>query len=147
MRLNSQDLKDIGLLKHWRTIRLALVKQNGLTSSSDLEILIYLESLKRFTIKDFKAGIYTYSWEKKRWQRLIRDGWIVTWRQMNRTTQKYNIYKVSFKASQMISRMYRLMLGEEDLPTSEKSKYYNNKRYSSKIMNKAIDDMIRDKNK
>jgi hypothetical protein len=147
VRLKSQDLKDIGLLKHWRTIRLALVKQNDLTSSSDLELLVYLEALKRFTIKDFKAGIYTYSWEKKKWQRLIRDGWITTWRERNRTTQKYNIYKVSFKASQMISRMYRLMLGEEDLPTSDKSKYYSNRRYSSKVMNKAIDGMIKDKNR
>jgi|TARA_B110000908_G_scaffold170972_1_gene232168 hypothetical protein len=147
MRLVSQDLKDIGLLKHWRTIRLALVKQNNLTSSSDLELIIYLHSLKRFTLKDFKAGTYTYSWEKKRWQRLVKDGWISTWRERNRTTQKYNIYKVSFKASQMISRMYRLMLGEEDLPISDKSKFYKNKTYTSKVMNKAIDDMIKDKNK
>jgi hypothetical protein len=145
MRLNSQDLKDFGLLKHWRTVRLALVKQNNLTSSSDLELIVYLESLKRFTLKDFKSGVYTYSWDKKRWQRLIRDGWIKVWRARNRTTQKYNVYKVTFKASQMVSRMYRLLLGEEDLPTSEKSKYYKNKRYSSRVMNKAIDDMIKDK--
>ncbi len=147
MRLVAQDLKDIGLLKHWRTVRLALVKQNNLTSSSDLELLIYLESLKRFTIKDFKAGTYTYNWDKSRWNRLLKQGWISVWRERNRTTQKYNIYKVSFKASQMISRMYRLLLGEEDLPTSDKSKYYKNKRYSSKVMNKAIDDMIKDKNR
>jgi len=147
MRLVSQDLKDIGLLKHWRTVRLALVKQNDLTSSSDLELIIYLESLKRFTIKDFKSGVYTYSWDKKRWQRLLRDGWIQVWRSRNRTTQKFNVYKVSFKASQMVSRMYRLLLGEENLPTSDKSRYYRNKKYSSKVMNKAIDDMIKDKNR
>ena len=147
MRLVAQDLKDIGLLKHWRTVRLALVKQNNLKSSSDLELLIYLESLKRFTLKDFKSGVYTYKWDKGRWKRLLKEGWISIWRERNRTTQKYNIYKVSFKASQMISRMYRLLLGEEDLPTSDRSKFYRNKSYTSRVMNKAIDDMIKDKNR
>tara|TARA_R100001463_G_scaffold24812_1_gene59071 strand:- start:251 stop:694 length:444 start_codon:yes stop_codon:yes gene_type:complete len=147
MRLNSQDLKDIGLLKYWRIIRLVLVKQNNLKSSSDLELLIYLESLKRFNQKDFKAGVYTYNWDKSRWKRLVKEGWISIWRERNRTTQKYNIYKVSFKASQMISRMYRLLLGEEDLPTSERSVFYNNKSYSDRVYNKAVDDMIKDKDR
>tara|TARA_Y100001938_G_C8041804_1_gene406566 strand:+ start:700 stop:1143 length:444 start_codon:yes stop_codon:yes gene_type:complete len=147
MRLVAQDLKDIGLLKYWRTVRLALVKQNNLKSSADIELLIYLESLKRFTLKDFKNGVYLYTWDKSRWQRLLREGWIDIWRHRNRTTQKYNIYKVSFKASQMISRIYRLLLGEEDLPVTDRSKFYNNKSYTDKVMNKAIDDMIKDKNR
>ena len=147
MRLVAQDLKDIGLLKYWRTIRLALVKQNNLKSSADIELLIYLESLKRFTLKDFKNGVYLYTWDKSRWQRLLREGWIDIWRHRNRTTQKYNIYKVSFKASQMISRIYRLLLGEEDLPVTDRSKFYNNKSYTDKVMNKAIDDMIKDKDR
>tara|TARA_R110000824_G_scaffold152306_1_gene323502 strand:+ start:1961 stop:2404 length:444 start_codon:yes stop_codon:yes gene_type:complete len=147
MRLVAQDLKDLGLLKHWRTVRVALVKQNNLKGSADLELLIYLESLKRFTQKDFKAGVYTYNWDKSRWRRLIKEGWISIWRERNRTTQKYNIYKVSFKASQMISRMYRLLLGEEDLSTSSRSVFYNNKSYSDKVYNKAIDDMIKDKDR
>ena len=147
MRLVAQDLKDIGLLKYWRTVRLALVKQNNLKSSADIELLIYLESLKRFTLKDFKNGVYLYTWDKSRWQRLLREGWIDIWRHRNRTTQKYNIYKVSFKASQMISRIYRLLLGEEDLPVTDRSKFYNNKSYTDKVMNKAIDDMIKDKDR
>ena len=147
MRLVAQDLKDIGLLKYWRTVRLALVKQNNLKSSADIELLIYLESLKRFTLKDFQNGVYLYTWDKSRWQRLLREGWIDIWRHRNRTTQKYNIYKVSFKASQMISRIYRLLLGEEDLPVTDRSKFYNNKSYTDKVMNKAIDDMIKDKNR
>ena len=41
-------------------------------------------------------------------------------------------------------RMYRIMLGEEDLPTSSKSIFYKNKTYTDKVYNKAIDDMIKD---
>jgi hypothetical protein len=37
------------------------------------------------------------------------------------------------------------MLGEEDLPTSERSIFFKNKTYTDKVYNKAIDDMIKDK--
>jgi hypothetical protein len=36
------------------------------------------------------------------------------------------------------------MLGEEDIPTSEKSIFFKNKTYTDKVFNKAIDDMIKD---
>ena len=101
----------------------------------------------KFTRNDFINGVYTYSWDKNRWERLRRDGWIDIWRQRNRTTIKYSIYKTSFKCSQLISRIYRIMLAEEDLPTSERSVFYNNKSYTDKVYNKAIDDMIKDKNR
>jgi|TARA_Y100000401_G_scaffold51111_1_gene39965 hypothetical protein len=39
------------------------------------------------------------------------------------------------------------MLGQEDLPTSERSVFYKNKSYSDKVFNKAIDDMIKDKDR
>ena len=57
-------------------------------------------------------GVYTYSWDKNRWE-----------------------------------RFYRILLGEEDLPTSERSIFYNNKSYTDKVYNKAIDDMIKDKDR
>ena len=75
------------------------------------------------------------------------DGWVDVWRHRNRTTIKYSIYKTSFKCKQLIMRMYRIMLAEEDLPTSERSKFYDNKSYTDKVYNKAIDDMIKDKDR
>ena len=47
----------------------------------------------------------------------------------------------------MISRIYRILLGEEDLPTSDRSVFYNNKSYTDRVYNKAIDDMINDKDR
>ena len=47
----------------------------------------------------------------------------------------------------MISRISRILLGEEDLHTSERSEFYKNKSYSDKVYNKAIDDMIKDKDR
>ena len=141
MRLNSSDLKELNLLKHYRIIRKWACKSYGL-QEADLELLIYLDAIDLFTKDDFKKGTYSYSWDNRRWNRLLKEGWIYVWRELNRTTQKYNIYKVSVKCKQLISRMYRIMLGEEDMPTK---KFENNERYIYKVTNKAIDYVNKDK--
>ena len=92
-------------------------------------------------------GAYTYSWDKKRWDRLRKEGWIDTWRNRNRTTMKYSVFKTSIKCQQLISRIYRILLAQEDLPQSSRSTFYKNKTYTDKVFNKAIDDMINDKDR
>jgi hypothetical protein len=143
MRLEASDIKDMNLLKYYRLIRKWACKTYAL-KDADLELLIYLDCKNRFTRNDFIDGEYTYSWDKDRWERLRRDGWIEVWRHRNRTTIKYSIFQTSQKCKRLISRMYRIMLGEEDLPTSERSVFYKNKTYTDKVYNKAIDDMIKD---
>ena len=118
-RLEAGDIKDLNLLKHYRIIRKWVCRNNDLTDA-DFELLIYLDCIDMFTIKDFKIGTYSYTWNNRRWNKLIQEDWICVWRKRNRTNQKYNIYKVSFKGKQMIKRVYRIMVGEEDIPTSEK---------------------------
>ena len=115
-------------------------------NDADLELLIYLDAIDFFNKKDFKIGTYSYSWDNRRWNRLLKEGWIVVWRKRNRTTQKYHIYKVSFKCKQLISRMYRIMLGEEDIPTSEKfNKVMKRDSYSDKVLAMSIGNVNKDK--
>ena len=121
-----QDLKELNLLKHYRIIRKWACKANGL-NDADLELLIYLDSLEHFSKQDFKTGQYSFSWDNRRWNKLIKKDWVVVWRHRNRTTQKYNIYKTSFKFKHILSRMYRIMLGEEDLPDIKRKKSYTDK--------------------
>jgi hypothetical protein len=135
MKIKSTDLKEMGLLKHYRIIRKWACKTCNL-KDADLELLIYLDTIDFFTKDDFKKGTYSYSWDNRRWNRLLKEGWIYVWRERNRTTQKYNIYKVSVKCKQLIARMYRIMLGEENMPTK---KFENNDRYIYKVTKKAID--------
>ena len=143
MRLSAQDLRDLNIFKYYRLTRKWACKTYGLTDS-DLELLIYLECKGRFSRKEFIDGTYTYSWDKTRWERLRQQGWIEVWRHRNRTSIKYSIFNTSYKCSQLISRIYRVLLGEEDLPTSDRSVFYDNKSYTDKVYNKAIDDMIHD---
>ena len=144
MRLTGKDLQDMNLLKYYRLIRRWACKTYNL-KDADLELLIYLDCKKLFTRNDFINGVYTYSWDKNRWERLRREGWINVFKERNRTTSKYAAYKTSNKCKLLIKRIYRIMLAEEDLPTSERSAFYKNKTYTDKVFNKAIDDMINDK--
>jgi len=146
-RLEAKDIKDIGLLKHYRVIRRWACRNNNLTDS-DLELLIFFDCLDLFTKQDYMMGTYAYSWDSKRWNNLLKDGWITVWRERNRTTQKYNIYKVSFKCKQLINKMYRIMLGEEDIPTSERrNTIMRGKTYSDTVLQKAIDNVNKDNRK
>ena len=147
MRLEASDIKNLNLLKHYRIIRKWACKNNGL-NDADLELLIYFDCMDFFTREDFKIGTYSYSWDNRRWNRLLKEGWIIVWRQHNRTTQKYNIYKVSFKCKQLISRMYRIMLGKEDIPTSlHRNKIMKGKTYMDKVMITSINNVNKDKNR
>ena len=146
MRLTPQDLRELNLLKYYRLTRKWVCKTYGL-NDADLELLIYLDCKGRFTRNEFINGTYTYTWDKHRWERLKKEGWIEVWRHRNRTTIKYSIFKTSFKCSQVISRIYRILLGEEDPPFTERNIFNKNKSYTDKVMIKALDDMIKDKDR
>ena len=146
-KLEASDLKDLKLLQHYRIIRKWACKNNGLTDA-ELELLIYLDCIDLFTKKDFEIGAYSFSWNNRRWSKLIQNDWIQVWRYRNRTTQKYNIYKVSFKGKQLISRMYRIILGHDDIPTSERrNKLIAGDTYTDKVLTHAIYNVNKDKNR
>ncbi len=145
-KLTSSDLKELNLFKHYRIIRKWACKNNNL-NDADLELLMYLDALDMFTKQDFKIGTYAYSWDNRRWNRLLKEGWIVVWRQRNRTTQKYHIYKVSVKCKQLISRMYRIILGEEDIPTTKNNKIFDRRTYTDKVLSTSILNLNKDKSR
>jgi hypothetical protein len=147
MRLTPSDLKDLNLFKHYRIVRKWACRNNNL-NDADLELLVYLDCIELFSKKDFVAGSYSYSWNNRRWNKLIQDGWITVWRPRNRTTQKYNIYKVSFKCKQLIVRMYKIMLGEEDIPIStRRNKIMKGQTDTDKVLMTSIDNVNKDKNR
>ena len=144
-KLTSSDIKDLHILKHYRIIRKWASKTCNI-KDADLELLIYLNALELFNKQDFKIGTYSYSWDNRRWNRLLKEGWIVVWRKQNRTTQKYNIYKVSFKCKQLISKIYRIMLGEEDIPTTTRSnKIMKKQNYMDTVLSRSILNVNKDK--
>ena len=146
-RLDAGDIKNINLLKHYRIIRRWACKNNNL-NDAELELLIYLDCFGLFNKNDFKLGCYSYSWDNRRWNKLLKQGWIIVWRERNRTTQKYNIYKTSLKCQQLIKRIYRIMLGEEDIPTSTRRNIImKGGSYIDKVLMTSIKNVNTDKNR
>ena len=45
-------------------------------NDADLELLVYLDCKSRFTRNNFIDGSIHKSWDKNRWERLSREGWI-----------------------------------------------------------------------
>ena len=144
-KLEVNDVRDLHLLKHYRIIRQWACKNNGL-NNADLELLIYLDCVGLFNRLDFIDGSYSYSWDNRRWAKLKEQEWISLFSARNRTTVKSNVYKVSFKGKQLIHRIYRIMLGEEDIPTSTKrNSIMKGKKYTDKVLIKSIKNVNNDK--
>jgi len=143
MRLESDDIRELGLFKYYRLVRKWACKTYDLTDA-DIELLIHFDCLGHFTRNDYIKGTYIYSWDKNRWEKLRSKGWIEVYTYRNRTTIKYTVYKVSTKCKHLVKRIYRILLGQEDLPTSKRSVYSKNDSYTDKVFNKAIDDMNKD---
>ena len=101
-------------LKYWRVVRFWALKRYDL-SLSDLELLLYLYSCPLFSRGDFKVFNDLVSWDKDRFDRLQREGWVMMWR--NKKKGSKALYQVSFKTKNMITGIYRKLLGEE--PISE----------------------------
>ena len=77
----------------------------------------------------------------------IKGEWIKVWRNRNRTTQKYNIYQISFKGKQLIKRIYRIMLGDENIPTStRRNKIIKGSTYMDKVLTKSIYEVNKNNN-
>ena len=146
-KLTSSDLKDLSLFKHYRIIRKWACKTCDI-KEADLELLMYLDALDLFTKQDFKQGVYSFSWDNRRWNRLLKQDWIVVWRKRNRTTQKYHIYKTSTKFKHLLSRIYRIILGDEDIPeTTTSNKIMKRNSYMDKVLSVAILNVNKDKSR
>tara|TARA_R110000782_G_scaffold23284_1_gene61017 strand:+ start:1239 stop:1679 length:441 start_codon:yes stop_codon:yes gene_type:complete len=146
MKLSASDIRELSLIKHYRIIRKWACKNNNLLDA-DLELLIYLDCMDFFSKQDYKMGVYSYSWDNKRWNKLLKNDWIIVWRNRNRTTQKYNLYKTSVKAKQLITRIYKIMLGDENINVGKANKIINSKTYTNKVMTKAIYNINNDKSR
>jgi hypothetical protein len=144
-KLEYSDLRDLSILKHYRVIRKWAAKNNDI-STTDLEILIYLDCVGLFNRLDFIDGQYSHSWDSARWSRLMDGGWLTVFSKRDRVNTKKNIYKVSFKGKNLINRIYKIMVGEEDIPTSKRrNKIMKGETYTDKVLKKSILDVNKDK--
>ena len=130
-------------LKYWRVIRY-FIQAKYKISAAELEVLLFLYSEKYFSKSKFNEFDELISWNVNRFNKLLRDGWIVVFRK--RQGNKKTLYAVSYKGKHMIISMYKKLSGEEipegptNNPLFKKNVSYNDKVYRNMIieMNKFI---------
>lgn len=126
-------------LKYWRVIRYFIRAKYGV-STGDLDILLFLYSEKYFSKDKFNEFDELVSWEVGRFDRLLRDGWIVVFRK--RSGKVKALYEVSYNTRRMLSSMYKKLNGEE-IPVSPASNpmFKKNVSYTDKVYRNMIKEM------
>ena len=135
----------VDFLKNYRLVSRWATKNNNL-NVADLELLFYLDPIQYFTIDDFKTGTLFYSWDKERFYRLQQDGWIDKTHFGRGRRGDHNKYKISQKGKLLINKIYRILVGQEDLPSSAKrNSIMKRKTYIDKVYSQAIKEFNKQK--
>jgi len=130
MKSNANDF-----LKYWRVIRYFIKAKYGL-STADLEMLLFLYSEELFTKKKFSEFNSLLSWDKNRFERLVKEGWVDVFRKRKVSTR--SIFELSFKSQRMITSIYKKLNGEE-IPTSEFNPLFKkNIKYTDRVYKQMI---------
>ena len=148
--MNRKDFVERGeikvdFLKYYRLVSRWACKTHDL-KIADLELLFYLDPIKYFTRKDFEDGTLYYSWDRTRFYRLLNNDWIKKVYSGNTRRGEHHKYAVSTKGKRLITRIYKILVGEEDLPeTKKRNKIMKGESYSDKVYRQAIKKFNRDK--
>jgi len=123
-------------LKYWRVVRYFVKRKYGL-SQSELEMLLFLRSEKYFSKDDFDEFDELLSWDKNRFEKLRKEGWIESFRK--KTGNRRTVYQLSYKCQRMITTIYKKLEGEE-IPESKSSNplFLSGANYSDKVYRNYI---------
>ena len=117
-------------LKYWRVVRYYIKKKYNLTTA-ELELLLFLKSEGRFSRLDFQKFNEVISWNKDRFEKLRRDGWIEVFRK--RHGKHRAIYELSYKTKRVLASVYSKLNGTE-IPTS----VFSEKKYTDIVYRNFI---------
>jgi len=123
-------------LKYWRVVRYFINAKYGI-SQPDLEMLLFLYDEPYFTKAKFAEFNKVFSWDKDRFDRLIKNGWVETIRTESKTRR--SVYDLSYKAKRIIKYVYALLEGKE-FPTDDQNNpvFKRNVSYTDKVYRNAM---------
>ncbi len=126
----------VDYLKYWRVIRYYVKKKYDITQA-ELEMLLFLRSEKYFSKDNFDEFDELLSWDKNRFEKLRKEGWIDSFRK--KEGKRRAIYQLSYKAQRMITSLYKKLEGEE-IPESKSSNplFLEGANYTDKVYRNYI---------
>jgi len=123
-------------LKYWRVVRQFIKVKHNLTQS-DLDILLFLKSEEYFSRDKFNEFDNLISWEKLRFKRLKKEGWIEIFRK--RMGQRKALYQLSNRGKRVTTSIYKYLNGQE-IPSSSAGNpmFLKNVSYTDKVYRNFI---------
>jgi hypothetical protein len=124
-------------LKYWRVVRYFINAKYGITQP-DLEMLIFLYDEPYFTKAKFKEFDKVFSWDKGRFGRLRKNGWIE--KVSVQSKSRMGVYNLSYKAKRIIGYAYSLIEGKEfptmpcNNPVFKRNCSFSDKMYRNVMM-------------
>lgn len=130
-------------LKYWRVVR-QWVKVRYNLNQSDLDMLLFLYTEEYFTKVKFKEFNEIVSWDVGRFNRMLRDKWIESFRESAHHTRA--MYCLTYKSKRMIYSIYQKLSGE-DIPTNATNNpmFARNVKYTDKVYRNFIKQMTKDR--
>ena len=126
-------------MKYWRVIRQFIKVKYGL-SQCDLEMILFLRSEGYFSKDKFVEFNALLSWEKRRFERLRQEEWIVVFRK--HAGRRKALYELSYKALRVVDLVYKKLNGEEITELPGKNPMFLKKvSYTDKVYRNFIIEM------
>ena len=97
-------------LKYWKVIRQYVKIKYGL-NQADLDMILFLYSEAYFNKDKFDEFTRLVGWDSKRFKRMLRDGWLESFRKTDPKTHRRALYKLSFKAKHLVTLIYKYLSG------------------------------------
>lgn len=111
-------LKYLSMVKNYAKSRYGL-------HDRDFELILFLYSEKLFTRKQIEEYTEIIPWDKDRFYRLMKEGWIHEY--MPRTYRNLAVYELTRKAKKFVAYIYAVLNGELELP-EEKARSFHKKK-------------------
>jgi hypothetical protein len=100
-------------------------------------MLLFLYSESYFSKNKFIEFDELLSWDEDRFDRLLRDGWIVVFRK--RMGHRKALYELSYKGTRLVTEIYKKLNGDEiPVSTSYNPMFQKNVSYSDKVYRNMI---------
>ena len=124
-------------LKYWKVVRQWARSKHKL-STSEIEMLLFLYSEGLFTPKNFDEYNEIMSWDKRRFNNLLKNGWIVKWRE--RKGRESILYNLAYKSKRVCASIYKKLNKEESISEDRRNNpmFVSGTKYSDKVYRKII---------
>ena len=127
-------------LKYWKVVKqLARAKYN--LGTADIEMMLFLYSEGLFTKFQFEEFNEIMSWDKNRFHKMLKDKWIIKWRE--RQGRESTLYELGFSGKRVCASIYKKLNKEETIAEDRKNNpmFKRSTEYSNKVYRKMIKKM------